>query len=417
MVQILDRPSSGEMFGQALGQGLQALANMKLQQYQQKQQEAGLQQMFPEMKPEGIQALSRLSPEYAKYAIPQMLKNVQQEKSLKGIESLDQLGGQGTTEGNIYGNILPIGQAYAPSQFISPTIPTSPDLTKPTQGIVPQKAKPPIQPSNLSELNRPVVTNAAKIAVAMGSPMDKAIRIQQEDRKIAAKDRQFAIKTQLDETKKSREAVSEAATHVDTDLRNLNIQKNLVASGKLIGAKENAFVEFMGEKFGLDKAQIEAFKNGESQVFTKLSVPYFRNLKPMFGSRPTQFEAQQIQKGFPNLYQTDEGKLVIIEMMMDDAKTAKKILQTQNQIIKDNGGVPPLNLAEMRDQHMEPYRAKRFDKLKRDISNVMIATAGPGMSAEAAFKEAQRTGMDPVVQNENGVQFRTDGKKWIMEWS
>jgi hypothetical protein len=402
MAFIFPDESVGNRLGQGLSQGLQALAQMKLQQYQQKQQEPGLQQMFPEMKPEGIQALSRLSPEYAKYAIPQMLKNAQLQKSLQYIDQTSG-GNQGDQTGGL--GILNGSSGVRPS-LATKAIPASTNLTTaPTSGNVPIKTKPSIQPSNLPELNRPISTNAAKIAVAMGSPVDKAIRIQQEDRKIAAKDRQFAIKTQLAETKKGRETVSEAARYAPEDLRNLNIQKNLVASGQLIG------------QLGLDASQIEAFKNGESQVFTKLSVPYFRQLKPKFGAKPTQWDAQQLQKSFPNLYQTDEGKLVIIEMMMDDAKMARKTMRMQEQIINENGGIPPLNLAEMLDQRMESYRAKRFAKLKNDISNVMVATAGPGMSAEAAFKEAQRIGMEPVVQNENGVQFRTDGKKWIMEWS
>jgi len=71
----------GQGLSQGLSQGLQQLAQMKLKEYQQKQQATGLQQMFPEMKQEGIQALSRLSPENLKYAIPEMLKNVQAEKA------------------------------------------------------------------------------------------------------------------------------------------------------------------------------------------------------------------------------------------------------------------------------------------------------------------------------------------------
>jgi len=417
MAIIVNDPGRSGYFAQALGQGLQALAQQRLQQLQQREQARGISLLTGKSMEESEQ-IAKTGPELLKSFLPQLLKNQQQEKNIRMIDELDNLGGQSSQQTTF--PMQTLATPTAPQQ-----IPLSADQSIGINNVVPQtaqqpiisKTKPQIQPRNLTELNPNISTRAAKIAVAMGSPIDRAIGIQQEERKMASKDRQFAIKTQMAETKQDRENVSEAGKNVEADLRNLNIQKNLVASGKLIGPKENAFIELVGKKLGMDETQIDAFKNGESQVFAKLSFPYFRNMKPTFGAKPTQYEAQILQKSIPSLYQTNEGKLVIIEMMMDDAKMARKTLRTQQQIIDENKGIPPLNLAEMRDERMEPYRAKRFEKLKRDISNIMVATAGPGMSAEAAFKEAQRTGVDPIVENENGVQFRSDGKKWIMEWS
>jgi hypothetical protein len=452
MVQILNEPNVNavlaERLGTGLGQGLQQLAEMQLKQIHQKKQANALRSIFPNLRPEELHALSQMDPETAKFVFPQMLKNMQRQKDLdyiekkygkpksetgipissenvnpyqeriaekqipaqespySGLEGLLNLspGQQMRSQiSSLFGQAMPQPiQQEAPQQITQ--VPSRKDVSSPVQNV----------PQRQNQLEDQIAQDVLT-AVAMGARPIEAMRLGQSTAKLAHQERMADKKLHFAETSKFREKVQEKGM-ADRDLfKNIKIQKNLVASGKLIGPKENAFLELIGSKLGLDPVQISALKNGESQVFTKLSLPYLKVLKPIYGAKPTQYESQQVEKSIPNLYQTDEGKMVLLEMAEDDTKNGIKTNQIMDQIIKENGDIPPLDLASQVDKRMEPYRAKRWEKLMHKISNIMIATAGPGMSAADAYKEAIRTGNEPLVENENGVQFRTDGKKWILE--
>ena len=217
----------------------------------------------------------------------------------------------------------------------------------------------------------------------------------------SASDKRFAYT----ETKKYRDKVDESARNTKGDLQNLKMQKALVKAGKMMGAKEAAFLDVVGNVLGLSENAKTAFKNSDTTVFEKLSIPYFRDLKVKFGSRPTQYEAELLQKSFPSLYQSKEGQLVIIDFMEHDAKNNAKEAEIKDDIIRENNNIPPLDLASQTSKRLAPWQANEYAKLRTRVAKVLSHDFAPDLSAAEA-------GKGTMLKSDAGGIFKSDGKKW-----
>jgi hypothetical protein len=210
---------------------------------------------------------------------------------------------------------------------------------------------------------------------------------------------------------KQKDAIDQSADASKIDIRNLKVQQQLIKNGKLVGPLENTLINYIGDTFELGEDGKSALKNGDSQVFEKLSVPYFRNLKSNFGTRPTQWDAQQFQKSFPSLFQTDEGKQVIIEFMMQDANTNIEKQRIQDQILAKNNQVPPYEMNSLINKDLEKWQDKKYKELQEKTSNILAKQYAPTISAKEAGKNAMKKNTD------NGMIFVSDGKKWKLAFS
>ena len=377
-IQVVGRNDFGSLLGTSLGKGLGELATQKLVEMQ---------------KRKGLEALG-LSKDKAKglAKLPGKTGEIAAQQELAGIRQ---------REGREQGM-----QALASMFGVTPS-------TAGQQQVV--DGETPVQQTDISPTMKSLGYEPGKVAMqtyAAGDDIGTAIRAGQQAQKIAqremeqAENRKFKEKQlALSETKTYRDAIDKTAKNAQTDLQALRTQEDLVKSGKLIGPKSLLFLDKVSDMIGLNEIQRSALKNNESVVFEKLSIPFFRSLKETFGARPTQWDAQQIAKGFPSLYQSDKGKLIINDFMTMQKKADIEAQKIKNNLIKQNNGVPPLDLSVQVDDKLESFKENQYKIFRNKMDNHLV-TNGPPVSL------AEKLGKDATVEGENGVVFVSDGTKW-----
>lgn len=93
----------------------------------------------------------------------------------------------------------------------------------------------------------------------------------------------------------------------------------------------------------------------EDQEFLKLSLGTFLpRMKDIFGARVAIQEMQVFMDSIPALSQTDDGKRAIIKNMKLTNDAYKEMLRIKNNIVKQHGGYEPKNLKELVDKEAAP---------------------------------------------------------------
>lgn len=97
-----------------------------------------------------------------------------------------------------------------------------------------------------------------------------------------------------------------------------------------------------------------AFLSPESQEFEKLSHDMLSGIQDVFGSRILKTEVDNFLKTIPNLLQSDEGKLKVINNLkiLNEAKLAQD--KVAKDIVKENEGKIPFNLQLQVDERLSP---------------------------------------------------------------
>ena len=210
--------------------------------------------------------------------------------------------------------------------------------------------------------------------------------------------------------KNTIDRIDEAADFARKDLENTIMQENYIQTGKLMGPKAAAALNFIGGKLGADENAMSAFKNGTTQAFEKASIPYFRDLKTDFGARPTQYDAQQLQKSFPSLYQSDSGKRVILEFMRHAALNRIKTQSVKDKIIDENNDTPPKNFNSKISHRMDKWRNHEWTRLTNKVSGILAKeyTEGNPIAVKGAILRSKK---DP------SLEFISDGKEWLFPFS
>jgi len=436
MATILDKlsPSAelGERVGRGVSSGLQSLIDNKLSQLQ---KQAGL---IGTMDPQQAKMLSMLPDNLFNIIAPQIMKNQQYEKGLAAYDR-----DQNQQPGNQFNDLI------NPEQMVQPGVGLGSNGPQANQEILQQvlgsQQGGQVQPgqsmyeqqmqqqaaqqkavgngvlpkeqqrmaadnARINEAARKayIATNGDKRAAqqAIESEKNRIIKERLAETKEFQQDKQFAFK----ETKKYRDQLSTAAKNARSDIENLKMQRDLVRSGELIGPRKKVLLDVVGNYFKLDESGKSALLSGVNQVFEKLSLPYFRELKEKFGAKPTQWDAQQLQKSFPSLYQTDAGKEVIIEFMMHDRESNIKEENISRDIIKNNGGIPPTDLSSQTGDQLSKWKDKKYLNLRNKVSRILAKESGPSNSAADAGKGA-------LLESDSGVVWRSNGRDWDLAFS
>ena len=433
-------PSLGSAFGSGLGQGLQFLLQDKINKMQESKTRT--------QQASGLGTLLGLSPEKAlqlTYLPPQTLNEIIKQKMLVDVNGNYPNEQQPSQFGNAEMNQAAPPSASPPQEnnqqlseamralgmfdynpmdqavrrYLQSKQPADAPMTQPTMGtdrpaIPEQSINAPVKPEMARDIGRPMTVGQARAAreearIARQEALVEKKMAQQErlaEKKSEQEDKKFSFT----ETRKYRDQVNTNSKNARSDLQNLRMQKDLIKTGKLMGPKETAFLDIVGSYFNLDENGKSAFKNAQTQVFEKLSVPYFRGLKEKFGARPTQWDAQQLQKSFPSLYQTDAGKEVIIEFMEHDSMSNIKEKKISDEIIRRNNGIPPIDLASQVEDRLSTWKDKEYLKLRKNVSRILAKESGPNFSAEKAGKDA-------MLESDDGIVFRSNGKEWELVFS
>lgn len=411
-IQILPGQSRTAMLGSALGtglgQGLQSLLqdkmNRMLQAKQQAQTTMGLESLG--IPTQQATQISQLPPELQSAVVKNYLAGAEAmglERTLARFRGVPEV----TEEVPLERRPEPTELERMPEDVTFPQTVTQQRMLESLVGARPERIKEAVpaerEPITFEEiLKRPRLKPEHRLRIEQMAQQERLA-----EKKISVGEKKLAF----GETKTYRDQTDTASKHARSDLQNLKMQEDLIKTGKLIGPRASVFLDIAGNFLGLDESGKTAFKNAESTVFEKLSIPYFRGLKEKFGSRPTQWDAQQLQKSFPSLYQTTAGKKVIIEFMKHDAMSAIKEKQIKDNVIAENKDIPPLNLNAQVDDRLSKWKDKEYLKLRVKASEALVEESGPTISARDAGKGRM------VKDKKSDIIYISDGKKWKMKFS
>lgn len=174
-------------------------------------------------------------------------------------------------------------------------------------------------------------------------------------------------KLAFDETKDFRKHVtqqSRSATELEPVLGQM---ERLIKQGKLT----NPVIAKLADKFGL-----VGLLDPTSQQFQALAVGFLRDAKNIFGSRVTNLDLQTYIDKIPRLAQTDEGKKALIDNFRTLGEAAKIRDKTKNEIIKQNKGIPPMDLEEQVTERSAPKIDKLSEKFNRSFYETSRGASG-----------------------------------------
>lgn len=182
--------------------------------------------------------------------------------------------------------------------------------------------------------------------------------IERRHRETLAQQKELA---QHKETKELRHEIVQKSKAAKEDLRDLDRLEELQNSGKL---DTPGYTEFLNRS-GLD---IQALKSPESEEFQKIQANFLRNAKQYFGGRISNYEVESFLKTIPTLSNSNEGRKRIIANLKNIARGAIEYNSALKEVISENKGVPPFDLEERIDDKIDKRLDKISDQFKKDLS-------------------------------------------------
>ena len=162
------------------------------------------------------------------------------------------------------------------------------------------------------------------------------------------------------ETKEERLNAVHKAQSAKEDLRSLERFEELEKEGNL---DTPGYLEFLNRS-GLD---ISALKNPSSQEFEKLQSNFLKNAKEYFGGRISNYEIEQFLKTIPTLSQSPEGRKRVITNLKYIARGQLLHYDAMKEVIKENKGIPPLDLVEKTYDKTEKKMEGLSDKFREEL--------------------------------------------------
>ena len=311
--------SAGGRLGSKLGSGLENLAQNKLdtvmQQYQQQAQKSQYAK--------GIEPI--VGPQVAKF-----LSNLGEKERGIALQNLDLLmekfpsgnagaaNGLGALAGNGVNNMEGASGSGAAASEMQPAI-----GNKSSGGIAALTDKKP----PAGNIFRPKADQRADENIDLkretNTESSRKNKATEEFRERKLTDTK--ISDALKDSSKWRNAVQDKAITASEDLRVLKEMRELNDSGDLTSGPMIKLLSF----FGLD--DVGELKNPKSEQYQKLQTYFLRNLKSIFGAKPTEFEVREYMKSVPTLMNTPEGR----ERIYNDMQNVAEAAQLENKILDE----------------------------------------------------------------------------------
>lgn len=237
--------------------------------------------------------------------------------------------------------------------------------------LVQQQARPMAQPmiapqQQMQPIAQPQQQAPKTIAQTLGAyenPQDRRARLkmEQQERQFQEKEARERQKEAFKETKTLREEINKAAKSAKQDLKDLERFEELEKSGNL---DTPGYVEFL-KRSGLD---IPALMSPESEEFQKIAANFLRDAKTYFGGRISNYEVEQYLKTIPSLSQSPEGRKRVIANLKYLKRSALEYNEALKEVIKENKGIPPLDLADKIDDRIDKRLDVLSERFKRDLA-------------------------------------------------
>ena len=342
MAQVINRnPGIGELFGTGFGAGiggsLNQLAQMKLDQLQQRQQAGAYEQLG--LPSHLADALSQITPQ-ERFDIFQRLNP---EDFAQQVQQPQQ--GMGALQ-----------QALAPQQA------QQNPLMQAAQQVSQEKSSVPL-------LARP---SAAQKAAQIKEQRAEQVRIDKETepyyKEVLAKEE--SAKSGDLRLNKMEKLIKKGGLPISSIY---NLFKNLeevppahagTAGGYLFGPLGAAIGGLISPIATLLRG-IQRKTSPNTEEFEKLSADFVKEAKAIFGSRITDADLKAFMNTIPNLSQSDAGKLKIIQNVKSFNDAARIKAKALKQIISENGGKRPANLQILVEERAKP----ELDKLSQEFES------------------------------------------------
>lgn len=383
--QVLNDPSRGavsESIGSALSTGLQNLVSHKLGQIQEQKQRQDTSR--------GLQALGYSPQEAAQLSHfqPEIIGEIAKRK-------LAEPGEQAYAQalGSLLGGGQP--QTALPQQVQAPTEPriTTKQKEQLKKYLASDKAKTAYKPEDLKRLQsflekEEPISAPSKTSEQTKAPSFKGLNAKQateiaklglEQQKLARQERSEAFK----ETKALRDEIRTRKNSAKAKLEDLDRMEELEKEGKLDTA---GYTEFL-KRSGLD---IPALLNEGSEEFNKIAANFVRDAKEYFGGRISNFEVEQFLKTVPSLSQSPEGRKRVIANLRRIEQLGVATYDAYKEVLRENNGVPPLDLGEQVDEKLDKKREAITERFKKDL-------AKPVPQGQNQIVTAIQTGLGSLV--------------------
>lgn len=177
--------------------------------------------------------------------------------------------------------------------------------------------------------------------------------------------------------------VDSAATSLMRQEKVLNQMQENAKSGELMSPIGVAALDYLGVPLGV-------IANPVTQQQKSLTKELFDGIRNVFGGRILQAELQLWQEMIPSLTNSAEGQILLADTMkwLGKGKIAEKELK--DQVIKENGGVPPYDLQSQVISRLGPELDKLAQEFKKAYQTVPMTNEKgqiadvPGLSLEEA---------------------------------
>jgi len=219
-----------------------------------------------------------------------------------------------------------------------------------------------------------------------------------EERKFAQKQKEFAYR----ETAPFRKELAQNEKGARDTLDILNRMEELEKTGKLNTPGAEEFLL----RSGLD---VPALRNPESQEFLKLQASFLRDAKKYFGARVTNFELEQFLKGIPTLTQTPQGRGRIIAGLKKLNEGNRMYAKEARKIIKQNEGIPPLDLQEQVNKRVGKRLDKLADQFKKEVKKLEDLPEPSRIGTVAGILGGEIAGRAPHAVTGAGLGFLAGG--------
>ena len=140
--------------------------------------------------------------------------------------------------------------------------------------------------------------------------------------------------------------------------------KELEDTGKLDKA---GYIEGL-KRAGLD---IPALMSPESTEYQKLIKSFMRNTKTYFGGRVSNYEVEQFLQTIPNLSMSSAGRRRVLANMKYLANAKVTYSDALKEVMRENKGTPPLDLAEQIDDKIGTKLDALAKHFRRELAKPM----------------------------------------------
>lgn len=206
-------------------------------------------------------------------------------------------------------------------------------------------------------------------------------------------------KKYMEEARNKRRAAREADTHYQ-------VMEQLNNSDKLINPALYSTMKTL-------KLDFPFLVGKYAEIYGKEQAGLLGGLKDIFGSRVTNFDLGQFQKGLPTLENTKEGRSVMLNNLKVANEAKKLEADAIDSIIEEHDGKAPWNLPQLVDKKI----GKQLDELYKELKTGLESSKNQSqLSGKKEFKElppASEYKDKTLIDPKSGKQIKSNGKSWI----